>query len=986
MYRVSLWIQISFLISLLMFITACGGGGADFDPNQFEEPDLSSSLFDQYSGKTTPTSLVSGDLSPFSSVIFSDTLGFFNTDSSNTSISSNINFKMSSVINVRNIKKQSINNNVMSRKNDINELNNCLVSGSESVKGFINDDFTGVLEVAYDHCNNGEVTQHGVVTINILNGITNNFEAVAFYQKVLITEGNSRYSLSGRLHDKKIVNSTLSELTADMVITDQDSLAQLKLENYVTNSCEFCSGDNYDQYMRGRIYHSDYGYVDVTTVQTLKYINGYTGRPEYIGQIRLEGASGGSALIIFEYIEVYRRSTIDEKKYLVRINLDRDGDHQYETQNVFSSAIAHQYEVYDIGDNDGDGMPNGWERLYGFDPNSNLDAALDADNDGFTNQLEFERYGNPLDDTVAPIVTELSLEFRPLTNIVRADQPQEIWVVITNPNPEYGATGVNVTLTKSPNVEWDRTHGCLWREINPNQMNCYIDSIGQNFGRAVGASIKGEAEEYTMMASVTSETFDNDQSNNSDTLSAAFNQREARIGLMPNYSFSQNPHYDVATIGNTHAFDIHLSHWGPDNAYNSIFRMSLPNHVQVVSASYVINGISAGACNIDTEIVCNMGTIYNSGASTKGYVRIEVTGVTQGYGEYTASLISDAINTEPTNNSFTTQMFVGQSLAPMQVQIDNASGAVDINLNAGMYVGGLNFYGKPVTLNGSSTPEATVIRIVSPVDTLFSSFHVGSDSIVRNIYFKGRDYNFGSAVVLSVSGSNLHIENNIFEHNGYNNVGINGYADDVTIRGNTFRYSSSPSSCSLIRLEGNGSYFIDNNLIHDTDCTAISLSSFNPIPETPVTHIVTNNTIVNNASGISDGVVLQGSEKIIQNNILVNNQQGLGISLSSIVEYMAYPYTMPQITNNLIFGNTVDVLTHEIIVFLPFDNGLNLNQDPLFIDMANFNYRLDLGSPAIDAGINTNTPLIDIEQSVRPVDGNMDTISEIDIGAYEYQP
>ena len=40
------------------------------------------------------------------------------------------------------------------------------------------------------------------------------------------------------------------------------------------------------------------------------------------------------------------------------------------------------------GDDDGDGMPNGWEIRYGLDPRDPSDAALDSDNDGMTNLRE----------------------------------------------------------------------------------------------------------------------------------------------------------------------------------------------------------------------------------------------------------------------------------------------------------------------------------------------------------------------------------------------------------------------------------------------------------------------------------------------------------------------------------------------------------------------------------------------------------------------
>ncbi len=48
-------------------------------------------------------------------------------------------------------------------------------------------------------------------------------------------------------------------------------------------------------------------------------------------------------------------------------------------------------------DSDGDGMPDEWERKYGLNPQDPSDAALDSDEDGFTNLQEFLDGTDPLD-------------------------------------------------------------------------------------------------------------------------------------------------------------------------------------------------------------------------------------------------------------------------------------------------------------------------------------------------------------------------------------------------------------------------------------------------------------------------------------------------------------------------------------------------------------------------------------------------------------
>ena len=82
--------------------------------------------------------------------------------------------------------------------------------------------------------------------------------------------------------------------------------------------------------------------------------------------------------------------------------------------------------------------------------------------------------------------------------------------------------------------------------------------------------------------------------------------------------------------------------------------------------------------------------------------------------------------------------------------------------------------------------------------------------------------------------------------------------------------------------------------------------------------------------------------------------------------------------NNLVYGNSTN---YSGVSDQTGING-NISADPLFLDPANNDFHLCLGSPAIDAGSTAGLvlPATDFDGNPRVIDGN------VDIGAYEFDP
>jgi parallel beta-helix repeat protein len=140
-----------------------------------------------------------------------------------------------------------------------------------------------------------------------------------------------------------------------------------------------------------------------------------------------------------------------------------------------------------------------------------------------------------------------------------------------------------------------------------------------------------------------------------------------------------------------------------------------------------------------------------------------------------------------------------------------------------------------------------------------------------------------------------------------------------------------------------------------------------------------------------DGLLVSGQADLTNDTVCGNGRDGIHAtgpytmvnSANSIVAFNAryglFTESNPgnlKFTHNAVFGNAAG----DYQGFTPPADQGNINLDPLFIDRANGNFRLQTGSPCIDAGDDLAASIGAVDADGKPRVSGL----QVDIGAYEY--
>ena len=247
------------------------------------------------------------------------------------------------------------------------------------------------------------------------------------------------------------------------------------------------------------------------------------------------------------------------------------------------------------------------------------------------------------------------------------------------------------------------------------------------------------------------------------------------------------------------------------------------------------------------------------------------------------------------------------------------------------------------TCTGSRAGGAIVVR------------GVASAVIANNIIVDNSSIDLAGGITLWDAGTPI-IEGNTISRNLGGGVKIRNFSDAIILQN-----------------------IISNN--SDENCGGIDWL----VPSSSVGPRITNNTIVDNDGALGSAICADGFDQRVQmvNNIIVSKPGQTAIFCGNLQHTEFEP---PIIKFNNVYAPS-GIAYSGVCTNQTSDNG-NISADPLFMDEWNEDYQLSLASPAIDAGDTTveGLPATDITGNNRIVDGYLNTIALVDLGAYEFTP
>ena len=336
----------------------------------------------------------------------------------------------------------------------------------------------------------------------------------------------------------------------------------------------------------------------------------------------------------------------------------------------------------------------------------------------------------------------------------------------------------------------------------------------------------------------------------------------------------------------------------------------------------------------------------------------------------------------------------GYPYTSIQAAITAATTGDIVLVHDGTYVENINFSGKAITVRSANGAASTIIDGNASGSVVTFNSGEGSGSILNGFTIRNGSATGGGGGIYCSSSAPTITNCTITGNTAYTGGGIG------------CRYASAPTITNCI-ISGNKAYIgggiysressptITNCTISGNEGTATGGGIES---DTQSSAIIANCTITGNTAGDGGGFYGYASSSSITNCTISGNTatlSGGGICLDN---------ASASVKNSILWGNVPDqhYLTNNgqfsSLTYTDIDDGLgdpgnsygNIRQDPLFVDPANDDFRLQPTSPCIDAGTSDSAPSTDRDGFPRydypPVPNTGGgAYPYYDMGAYEKQ-
>ena len=264
------------------------------------------------------------------------------------------------------------------------------------------------------------------------------------------------------------------------------------------------------------------------------------------------------------------------------------------------------------------------------------------------------------------------------------------------------------------------------------------------------------------------------------------------------------------------------------------------------------------------------------------------------------------------------------------------------------------------------------------------------DSTLNNVTFTGNSAGDEGGAVYTIDSSDVFTNAEFGSNNAESGGAVFSSSSDTEITDSSFSNNSATNDGGAIYGDG-GSPVIISTVFADNIANSSGGAFFSR-----GNHTVANSLFAGNVSSSGGGIFNLNNSPSVVNSTFSDNiaREGSAIAFSGDRE------DRPSIANSIIYDNSTFANGDSIaagetrlsvsnsLVEGGFEGEGNLDVDPQFVAPDNFDYRLNAGSPAINAGNNEATVLSgqgdDAVELTEDLAGNNRTVGNaVDLGAYE---